>query len=68
MMKITNQKTFMILYNLVDNSPSAKIIIDSIGQEKYNYYYPLYLLTKNDSLRNCFMKYNSLKKKKLLTN
>tara|TARA_R110002126_G_scaffold146292_2_gene292279 strand:- start:3791 stop:3988 length:198 start_codon:yes stop_codon:yes gene_type:complete len=63
MMNITNQKTFMILYNLVDNSPSAKTIIDIIGQEKYNYYYPLYLLIKNDSLRNSFKKYNLLRKK-----
>lgn len=49
--QIKNPKTFNILYNLVDNTFRKEDIVSRIGQERYDYYYPLYLLTKNRLLR-----------------
>jgi hypothetical protein len=48
---IKNPKTLNILYNLVDNTLRKEDIIKRIGQERYDYYYPLYLITKNRLLR-----------------
>jgi hypothetical protein len=49
--QIKNPKTLNILYNLVDNTLRKEDIIKRIGQERYDYYYPLYLITKNRLLR-----------------
>lgn len=40
------------MWAIVDCSCVKEQVIERVGEEKYNYYYPLYLLTKNQKLRS----------------
>jgi len=55
--QIKNHKTLNILYLIVDNTITKNEVINRIGQARYEYYYPLYLITKNRSLRELIRSY-----------
>ena len=48
-----------IMYIIVEQSITKDKIIQRVGEEKYNYYHPLYLITKNKAFNN--MIYNCVK-------
>jgi|2_EtaG_2_1085320.scaffolds.fasta_scaffold06901_5 hypothetical protein len=51
---MTNKQLYM-MYWIVDCSITKEQVINRVGEDKYNYYYPIYLLIKRLS-RTAFMK------------